>query len=40
MEFDLSKPQQLLRDSARDFFTRECPAARVRELVKALGLAD
>ncbi len=35
MEFDLSKPQQMLRDSARDFFTRECPVERVRELMAA-----
>jgi alkylation response protein AidB-like acyl-CoA dehydrogenase len=33
MEFDLSKPQKLLQQSARDFFTRECPPRRVRELM-------
>ncbi len=33
MEFDLSKPQKLLRQSARDFFTRACPPKRVRELM-------
>ena len=33
MEFELSKPQQLLRQSAREFFARECPAKRVRELM-------
>ncbi|MEX0676030.1 MAG: acyl-CoA dehydrogenase family protein [Pirellulales bacterium] len=33
MEFELSKPQKLLQQSARDFFARECPPKRVRELV-------
>jgi alkylation response protein AidB-like acyl-CoA dehydrogenase len=33
MEFDLSKPQKLLQRSARDFFARECPPRRVRELM-------
>jgi alkylation response protein AidB-like acyl-CoA dehydrogenase len=33
MEFDLSKPQKLLQQSARDLFARECPAKRVRELM-------
>jgi len=33
MEFALSKPQELLRESARAFFTRTCPPARVRELM-------
>ncbi len=33
MDFDLSKPQKLLQDSARTFFARECPAERVRELM-------
>ena len=33
MEFELSKPQKLLQQSARDLFTRQCPAARVRELM-------
>jgi len=33
MEFELSKPQQLLQKSARDLFTRECPTKRVRELM-------
>lgn len=33
MEFDLSKPQKLLQQSARDFFARECPPPRVRELM-------
>ncbi|HEX2834222.1 MAG TPA: acyl-CoA dehydrogenase family protein [Thermoanaerobaculia bacterium] len=30
MDFDLSKPQKLLRDSARGFLLRECKAERVR----------
>ncbi|MFN0124690.1 MAG: acyl-CoA dehydrogenase family protein [Blastocatellia bacterium] len=33
MDFDLSKPQQLLQQSAREFFARECPPERVRELM-------
>jgi alkylation response protein AidB-like acyl-CoA dehydrogenase len=33
MDFDLSKPQKLLQQSARDFFARECKPARVRELM-------
>ena len=33
MEFELSKPQQLLQKSARDLFGRECPPKRVRELM-------
>ncbi len=33
MDFDLSKPQKLLQQSARDFFTRECKPERVRELM-------
>ena len=38
MDFDLSKPQKLLKDSARDFLTRECKLDRVRELM-ATGTA-
>ncbi|HJQ35658.1 MAG TPA: acyl-CoA dehydrogenase family protein [Thermoanaerobaculia bacterium] len=30
MEFDLSKPQRLLKQSARDFLSRECTPERVR----------
>ena len=30
MDFDLSKPQKLLRQSARDFLARECKPERVR----------
>jgi alkylation response protein AidB-like acyl-CoA dehydrogenase len=34
MDFDLSKPQKLLKASARDFLARECPPQRVRELME------
>ena len=34
MDFDLSKPQQLLQKSAREFFARECPAEKVRALME------
>ncbi len=34
MDFDLSKPQKLLKDSARDLLARECKLDRVRMLVK------
>lgn len=34
MDFDLSKPQQLLQQSARDFFKQACPAEKVRELME------
>jgi len=30
MDFDLSKPQKLLKQSAREFLSRECPPERVR----------
>ena len=33
MEFDLSKPQKLLKDSAREFLSRNCKSKRVRELM-------
>ena len=33
MNFDLTKAQKLLQQSARDFFTRECKPERVRELM-------
>jgi alkylation response protein AidB-like acyl-CoA dehydrogenase len=33
MDFDLSKAQKLLQQSARDFFSRECKPERVRELM-------
>jgi len=34
MDFDLSKPQKLLQQSARAFFSRECPPERVRALME------
>jgi len=34
MDFDLSKPQKLLKESARSFFARECGPKRVRELME------
>lgn len=34
MQFDLSKPQKLLQESARTFFQRACPISRVRELME------
>ncbi len=34
MDFDLSKPQKLLKDSARDFLARECKPERVRVLME------
>src|SRR5437867_2515730 len=34
MDFDLSKPQKLLKDSARDFLAREYKPERVRELME------
>lgn len=34
MDFDLNKPQKLLKDSARDFLARECGPERVRELME------
>ncbi|MEK6281277.1 MAG: acyl-CoA dehydrogenase family protein [Acidobacteriota bacterium] len=34
MDFDLSKPQKLLKDSARGFLGRECKPERVRELME------
>ncbi len=33
MDFDLTKAQKLLQQSARDFFARECKPERVRELM-------
>lgn len=35
MDFDLSKPQKLLKESARDFLGRECKPERVRELMES-----
>lgn len=37
MDFDLSKPQQMLQQSAREFLSRECNHEKVREL---MGTAD
>src|ERR1700682_2161079 len=34
MDFDLSKPQKLLKDSAREFLARQCKPERVRELME------
>lgn len=35
MDFDLSKPQKLLKESARDFLARECKPERVRALMES-----
>ena len=40
MEFDLSKPQQLLRESAREVFSRQCPMERVRALMAGESAFD
>ncbi|MBC8511645.1 MAG: acyl-CoA dehydrogenase family protein, partial [Dehalococcoidia bacterium] len=34
MDFGFSEEQEMLRTLARDFLTRECPKAKVRELEK------
>src|ERR1044071_9546158 len=34
MDFDLSKPQKLLKESARALLARECGPGRVRELME------
>ena len=34
MDFDLSKPQKLLKDTARQFLARECKPERVRKLME------
>lgn len=34
MDFDLSKPQKLLKESARELLSRECKPERVRELME------
>src|SRR5450759_4265697 len=34
MDFDLSKAQKLLKQSAREFFARECKTDRVRRLME------
>jgi alkylation response protein AidB-like acyl-CoA dehydrogenase len=33
MDFDLSKPQKLLKQSTREFLSRECPPSKVRQLM-------
>lgn len=33
MDFELSKPQKLLQETVRELLTRQCPPARVRELM-------
>ena len=40
MDFDLSKPQKLLKDSARAFLARECKASRVRGLMETDSAHD
>lgn len=40
MDFDLDKPQQLLQQSAREFFARECSVERVRELMATATAYD
>ena len=40
MDFELSKPQQLLQSTVRDFLARECPPARVRELMETATAVD
>src|SRR6266576_210935 len=34
MDFDLSKPQKLLKDSARELLARQCKPERVRQLME------
>jgi alkylation response protein AidB-like acyl-CoA dehydrogenase len=40
MDFDLSKPEQMLRESAREVFARQCPIPRVRELMASPSAFD
>ena len=35
MNFDLSKTQKMLQESARTFFQRECPITKVREIIES-----
>jgi alkylation response protein AidB-like acyl-CoA dehydrogenase len=35
MDFELSKPEEMLRESARELFARHCPIAQVRTLMTA-----
>jgi alkylation response protein AidB-like acyl-CoA dehydrogenase len=40
MDFDLSKPQKLLKGSAREFLARECKSERVRALMETATAHD
>lgn len=40
MDFDLSKPQKLLKESAREFLARECQPERVRALMETAEAHD
>ncbi len=40
MQFRLSESQEILRDSAREFFAGECPIAEVRRLMEAESAYD
>lgn len=40
MDFDLSKPQKLLKQSARDLLARECKAERVRQAIASEDAFD
>ncbi|HEX8137055.1 MAG TPA: acyl-CoA dehydrogenase family protein [Pyrinomonadaceae bacterium] len=40
MDFELSKPQKLLKESARQFFVRECGPERVRALMETADAHD
>jgi alkylation response protein AidB-like acyl-CoA dehydrogenase len=40
MDFELSKPQEMLRESAREVFARQCPASSVRALMAAPSAFD
>ena len=40
MDFDLSKPQKLLKESARQFLSRQCKPERVRQLMESESAYD
>lgn len=40
MDFDLSKPQKMLQDSVREYLSRHCSLARVRELSETPAAID
>src|SRR5262245_5377373 len=40
MDFDLSKPQKLLKESARQFLSRQCKPERVRQLMETESAYD